>query len=78
MSTIKLIDSNAIIKAAVEISAIITAENHNIFGGLGSAVAEVLVENHPVPMQKIGIQDVLNETAQTKSFWKNFGRATSI
>ena len=61
MSTIKPIDSDAVIEAAHETGAVVTAENHNIFGGLGSAVAEVLGENYPVPMQRVGIRDVLNE-----------------
>lgn len=61
MSTIKPIDTEAIINAAEDTGAVVTAENHNIYGGLGSAVAEVLSENHPVPMKRIGIKDTLNE-----------------
>ncbi|MCD4670544.1 MAG: transketolase family protein [Actinomycetia bacterium] len=72
MATIKPIDSNAIIKAAEETGAIVTAENHNIYGGLGSAVAEVLVENHPVPMQRIGIKDVLNEAGTNQELLDKF------
>jgi transketolase len=48
MSTIKPIDSEAIVAAAKDTGAIVTAENHNIYGGLGSAVAEVLAENHNI------------------------------
>ena len=58
MATIKPIDKEIIIKAAKETGAIVTAEEHNVIGGLGSAVAEVLVENAPVPMQRVGTQDV--------------------
>ena len=54
MATIKPIDKDIIVKAAKETGAIVTAEEHNIIGGLGSAVAEVLVENAPVPMQRVG------------------------
>ena len=57
MSTIKPIDKEAILKAAEASRAIITAEEHSIIGGLGSAVAEVLSENLPVPMMRVGIQD---------------------
>ena len=57
MSTIKPIDKGAIIKAANETGAIVTAETASIIGGLGSAVAEVVVENCPVPMKRIGIRD---------------------
>jgi transketolase len=61
MHTIKPIDSNAIIKAALETGAIVTAENHNIINGLGSAVAEVLIENEPVPMERVGVKDQFGE-----------------
>ena len=55
MHTIKPIDSAEIIKAAWETGAIVTAEEHSIMGGLGSAVAEVVVQNHPVPIEFIGV-----------------------
>ena len=58
IATIKPIDKDIIIKAAEETGAIVTAEEHNINGGLGSAVAEVLVENSPVHMERIGTKDV--------------------
>lgn len=61
MFTIKPIDKEAIIKCAEETGAIVTAENHNIMNGLGSAVAEVLVENELIPMERIGVQDVFGE-----------------
>jgi len=64
MFTIKPIDKEAVIKAASETGAIVTAENHNVINGLGSAVAEVLVENRPVPMERIGAQDVFGEVGQ--------------
>jgi transketolase len=62
--TIKPIDKDAIIRAARETEAIVTAENHNIINGLGSAVAEVLVENTPVPMERIGIQDQFGQVGK--------------
>lgn len=61
MFTIKPIDKEAIIKAAEETGAIVTCENHNIINGLGSAVAEVLVENKPVPMERVGVRDQFGE-----------------
>lgn len=61
MFTIKPIDKDAIIKATKDTGAIVTAENHNIIGGLGSAVAEVIVENNPVPMERIGVNDMFGE-----------------
>jgi transketolase len=58
MHTIKPLDHAAIIKAAKETGAIVTVEDHNVLTGLGSAVAEVVVENYLVPMKKIGIPDI--------------------
>jgi len=57
MHTIKPIDKEAIIRASKETGLIITAEEHTIMGGLGSAVAEVLVENAPCPMLRVGVND---------------------
>lgn len=55
--TIKPIDKDIIIKAAKETGAIVTVEEHNIYGGLGSAVAEVVCEEKPVPVLRVGVQD---------------------
>lgn len=60
--TIKPIDQAAIIKAAADTGAIVTCEEHSIIGGLGSAVAEVLVENTPVPMERVGVKDTFGES----------------
>ena len=60
--TIKPIDKDAICKAAEDTGAIITCEEHSIIGGLGSAVAEVLVENNPVPMERVGVMDTFGES----------------
>ena len=73
MSTIKPIDSQVVIKAAKETGAVITAENHNIYGGLGSADAEVLGENYPVPFKRIGINDVLNEAGTNEELLEKYG-----
>ena len=72
ISTIKPIDAATIIKCAKETGAIVTAENHNIYGGLGSAVAEVIVENNPVPMQRIGIKDRLTEAGSNQELLDKF------
>lgn len=60
--TIKPIDKEAVIKAAQDTGAIVTCEEHSIIGGLGSAVAEVLVENMPVPMERVGVLDTFGES----------------
>jgi transketolase len=57
ISTLKPIDVEAIVAAARETGAIVTAEEHSVIGGLGSAVSEVLVQHCPVPMEFIGVQD---------------------
>ncbi len=57
MATIKPIDQEIILKAARETGAIVTAEEHSVIGGLGSAVCDVLAENYPVPVIKVGVQD---------------------
>jgi transketolase len=63
MPTIKPIDVEMINEIARNVGAIVTLENHNILGGFGGAVAEVLVENYPVPMERIGIRDEYSESA---------------
>lgn len=57
MHTLKPLDTEAIVSAAIETGAIITVEEHSIFGGLGSMVASVVAQNYPVPMKIIGIPD---------------------
>ena len=61
MFTLKPIDQEAIITCAMETGAIVTAENHNILNGFGSAVAEVLAENIPTPMERVGVEDIFGE-----------------
>lgn len=62
--TIKPLDEFAIIKAARETGAVVTVEEHSVMGGLGSAVAEVLVEHCPVPMKIIGVRDTFGESGE--------------
>ena len=62
MHTIKPIDAKMIIQSAKETGAIVTAEEHQIYGGLGSAVAEVVVQNCPVPMEIVAVDDSFGET----------------
>lgn len=63
-ASVKPIDQETIVKAARNTGAVVTAEEHNIIGGLGSAVAEVLVENYPVPMTRVGVRDVFGESGR--------------
>lgn len=71
--TIKPIDKDIIIKAARETGAIVTCEEHNIMGGFGSAVAEVLVQNYPVPLRMVGVQDKFGKSGKPVELMKMFG-----
>jgi transketolase len=73
MHTVKPIDEEAIIKAAVETRAIVTAEEHSIIGGLGGAVAEVLARKNPVPVEMIGIQDMFTQSGEADELLKLYG-----
>lgn len=73
MHTPKPIDREIIIKAAQETEAIVTAEEHTVVGGLGSAVAEVLAESHPVPIEFVGVRDRFGESGAPKELFKLFG-----
>lgn len=71
--TIKPIDSELIIKAAKETGIIVTAEEHSIIGGLGSAVSEVVCEEYPVPVLKIGVRDVFGESGLPMELLEKYG-----
>ena len=71
--TIKPIDRDIIIKAAKETGAIVTAEEHTVIGGLGSAVAEVLVQNYPVPVKFVGIQDKFGRSGKPYPLMELYG-----
>ena len=73
MASIKPIDEQAIVKAAKECGAIVTAEEHSIVGALGSAVCEVLCEGDPVPVRRIGIRDVFGESGTPDELFDKYG-----
>lgn len=70
-STIKPLNEEAVINLAKETNAILTVEDHNIFNGLGSAVAEVLSENCPTLMKRIGIQDKFSESGDPELLYRD-------
>ncbi len=70
---IKPLDAETIIKSAEKTGAVITAEEHSIYGGLGSAVAEVLGENLPTKMVRIGMQDTFGTSGSADELFKEFG-----
>ena len=71
--TIKPLDKNNIIKAAKDTGHIITVEEHSIYGGLGGAVSEIIVENYPVPMKIMGIKDRFGESGEYRYLIQKFG-----
>lgn len=73
MSWIKPLDTEAVTEAAQHCGAIVTAEDHTILGGLGGAVAEVLGERCPVPLQRVGIRDVFGESGEPGDLARAYG-----
>ncbi len=71
--TLKPIDNAEIIKAAWETGAIVTVEEHSVIGGLASAVAEVVVQNHPVPMEFIGMKDCFGQSGKPAELLCDYG-----
>lgn len=72
LHTIKPLDRDTLVAAAKETGAIVTAEEHSVLGGLGSAVAEVLVETHPVPMRFVGVHDRFGTSGDPAALLKAF------
>jgi len=73
MSTVRPLDNEAVQAAATETGGILTAEEHTVFGGLGSAVAEVVVSTHPVPMRILGVPGVFAPTGSASWLLEHFG-----
>lgn len=71
--TLKPLDTELIVNAAKETNAIVTVEEHSIIGGLGSAVAEALGEEYPVPVLKVGVKDVFGESGKPDDLLKAYG-----
>lgn len=71
--TIKPMDEKIIIKVAREVGAVVTVEEHQVMGGMGSAVTEVLAKNYPVPIEMIGIQDRWGESGEPDELIGHFG-----
>ncbi len=71
--TIKPIDTETIVQAAKKCKAVVTVEEHQIMGGAGSAVAEVLIKHCPVPMEMIGMPDTFGESGQPEELMEKYG-----
>ena len=73
ISTIKPLDTKLIVELSKKTNCILTAEDHNIIGGLGSAIAEVLGEEYPCKMKRIGVQDRYGESGRPEELYKKYG-----
>ena len=71
--TIKPLAKQAILKCAKETGVVVSVEDHNTMGGLGSAIAEVLIENYPVPMKMIGIRDMFGQSGTVEELHAKYG-----
>jgi transketolase len=73
LATIKPLDEHAIIKLAQDAGVIVTVEEHQISGGMGSAVAECLAKNHPVPIEFIGVKDQFGQSGKADELLEHYG-----
>ena len=73
LHTIKPLDIDAIVAAAEKTGAVVTAEEHQIFGGTGSAVAECLSQHRPTPMEIVGVRDTFGESGSAEELMKKYG-----
>jgi transketolase len=73
LHTIKPIDEEALLSVARRAGAIVTAEEHQVAGGVGSAVAEVLAKSYPVPMRFVGVEDKFGESGEPRELMEHFG-----
>ena len=73
MHTIKPLDVKAIVSAARETGALVTAEEHSVIGGLGGAVSEAVCDHFPVPVKRVGVQDVFGESGSPNELLEKFG-----
>lgn len=71
--TIKPLEVEGVVNSVRKTGACVTAEEHNIYGGLGSAVAEVLVENYPVPMARVGVEDTFGRSGKPDELMEYYG-----
>lgn len=74
--TLKPLDTDILVKAAKETSFLVTCEEHSVYGGLGSAVSEILSEFHPIKVLKVGIKDTFGESGKPMELIEKYGLAT--
>ncbi len=73
MHTIKPLDAKAVVAAARETGALVTAEEHTLLGGLGSAVAETTAAQYPVPVEMVGIRDRFGQSGEPDELLRRYG-----
>jgi transketolase len=73
MATIKPIDAELLVRCATETGCLVTAEDHNVYGGLGGAVAEAVVQNRPCPIEYIGIKDKFGTSGEPDELAEQYG-----
>lgn len=71
--TIKPIDKEMIVKCAKETKKLVSIEDHSVIGGLGSAISEVLVEEYPVKLERMGIKDTFGKSGKAEELMEYFG-----
>lgn len=77
ISTIKPLDNEAVLESARKTGCAVSAEEHSIVGGLGSAIAEVLIEGCPIPMERVGVPDTFTESGKPAELLKKYGMTAS-
>ncbi len=77
LSTIKPLDETAVVELAKECGRIVTVEEHQIAGGMGSAVAELLARRHPVPVEFVGVQDRFGQSGKPEEIVEHYGMGIS-
>jgi transketolase len=73
LSTIKPLDAELLERAARECGCVVTAEDHNVLGGLGGAVCEALASAWPVPVERVGVRDVFGESGRPEELYEKYG-----
>ena len=77
LHTVKPLDGDTILEAVERTGCVVTAEEHQKIGGMGSAVAEFLMQNHPVPMEIVGVDDTFGESGQPQELMDAYGLSTA-
>jgi transketolase len=75
--SVKPMDNETIIAAAADAGAVVTIEEHQVAGGMGSAVAEVLAKNYPIPIEFIGVQNSFGQSGEPNELIEYFGMGVS-